>query len=271
MNEEEKARYLANIYLAISADGDVDQDERRLFDSLARDIQAGWDERGKAEALAASGRVQTQVSDRWSDRIRNLEDMILAVYCDGEIDPSEKQLIVKYAKHLEIDQKQLGRIPQETKRRHALRKKIEQETKQRLSLAPIPYGIDKRPMPQGIDLDQLMPERVGPFQREPVPVPEDVHIEIYANYKADGFGIFMELGIGDDPAIAQTGVKTASAELDGAGEVLAESFGTDPSFHKAKAGGGAFLAWTRGGYYFSAHANKGGEPALDAFMEAFPF
>lgn len=273
MNDEEKVRYLSNIYLVIAADGDVDEDEQQLFNSLARGIHAGNDLRWEATKLAVSEKeVQTQVSDRWSDRIRNLEDMILAVYCDGKIDPSEKQLIVQYGKQLGIDQNQLNQIKQEAKLRHALRKKLEQETKQRLSLAPIPYGIDKRPMPQGVDLDQLLPERVGTFQREPIKLPPDIHRDpIYADYRADGFGIFMELGICDDPAIAQAGVKTVIAELDGGGEVLAESVGTDPSFQKASAGGGALMAWTRGGYFFSAHANRGSEEALDAFMEAFPF
>ena len=34
--------------------------------------------------------------------------------------------------------------------------------------------------------------------------------------------------------------------------------------------GGAFFAWTRGRYYFSAHA-KGGERALEEFVKGFPY
>jgi uncharacterized tellurite resistance protein B-like protein len=272
MNEEEKTRYLSNVYLVIAADGDVDEDEQRLFGSIAREIQADHGVRWEATKLAVGGEVQRHVSDRWSDRIRNLEDMILAVYCDGQIDPSEKQLVVDYGKQLGIDQSQLNQIKQEAKRRHALRKKLEEETRQRLAGAAVPYGIDKRPMPQGVDLEQLLPERVGDFRRDPIPVPQDIyHAQIYADYRTEGFGIFMELGICKDPAIAQGGVKTAIAETDGEGEVLAQSVDTDPSYYKLFSERIAFLAWSRGDYYFSADAQSGKDRALDAFMEAFPF
>lgn len=272
MTNEEKIRYLSNIYRVIAADGDLDPDEQQLFRWLAGEIRADAGIQWEARKLAHNEKeVQTQVADRWSDRIRNLEDMMLVAYCDGNVDLAEKQIVVTYAKHLGIKQAHLNLIKEEAQLRLSLRKKLERETQQRLASAPIPYGVDKRPMPRGVDLDQLIPERVGFFQREPISVPQDIHSEIYANYKADGFEIFMELGICDDPAAAQTGVKNAIGCLPHDGEVLAESVGTDPSYHKAKTETGAFLAWTRDGYYFSVHARKGGEQALDAFMEAFPF
>jgi hypothetical protein len=43
---------------------------------------------------------------------------------------------------------------------------------------------------------------------------------------------------------------------------------TEPSYLRTVNKLGAFFAWTRGGYYFSAHA-KMGEADLDAFMQAF--
>jgi hypothetical protein len=44
----------------------------------------------------------------------------------------------------------------------------------------------------------------------------------------------------------------------------------DPSYLRTVNKLGAFFAWTRGGYYFSAHAKMGGAD-LDAFMQAFPW
>lgn len=272
MNEAEKIRYLSNIYLVLAADGDVDSKEERLFNSLAREIQANHGIRIEARKLAGAGQLQTAVSDRWSDRIRNLEDMILALFCDGQLDPAEKQLIVDYGKQLGIDQNQLNQIRQEAEARDVLIRDREQALRDRLAGAPIPYGIDRRPMPQGVDLDVLLPEQVGEFRREPVAVPQDIYRDpIYASYTADGSGVFMELGVCGDPDIAQNGVRTAIAETDGAGEVQAESVGTDPSFYKNTSERGAFLAWSRGDYYFSAHAQSGNERALDAFMQAFPY
>jgi hypothetical protein len=52
--------------------------------------------------------------------------------------------------------------------------------------------------------------------------------------------------------------------------IQACSQGTEPSFLKTCSPRlSAFLAWTRGGYYFSAHANDG-EALLAAFMASFP-
>jgi hypothetical protein len=44
----------------------------------------------------------------------------------------------------------------------------------------------------------------------------------------------------------------------------------DPSFLKTANRLGAFVAWTRGRYYFSAHAKRG-EKDLDEFMMGFPY
>ena len=48
------------------------------------------------------------------------------------------------------------------------------------------------------------------------------------------------------------------------------SFRTEPSYLKVVNKDGAYFAWTRGGYFITADA-KGGEVALDAFMNAFPY
>lgn len=277
MNEEEQIRYLTNIYLVVASDGEVDGDEERLFDSISRDIRAGYGERRKAKELAESGVVQTHVSDRWSDRIRNLEDMMFAAYCNGEIDPAEKRLVVQYAKQLGIDQEQLNQIKQETKRRHGIDVKSQQEEKQRLSRAEIPYGVNKKPMPRGEDINQLLPERVGNFQRKPIPVPKNIYRDqIYASYSAGDSGLWMELGVCDDPAIAREAINTVKAESADITEFTeAYSVGTEPSFLKIRVnnermgGESVGMAWTRGSYFFSVGTKS--EDILCTFMEAFPF
>jgi uncharacterized membrane protein YebE (DUF533 family) len=118
MKKEEAARYLANIYLVLATDNEVNRDEERLFEAISREIQAGYLERRDAMKLADSQGVQTNVSARWSERIRNLEDMIFVAYSNGVLEPSEKQAIVEYAKHLGIDQQQLDLIKKEVKQRH---------------------------------------------------------------------------------------------------------------------------------------------------------
>jgi len=82
----------------------------------------------------------------------------------------------------------------------------------------------------------------------------------------------MELGICGSAGVAQDGLATARRETTAEGDsvIQAWSTGTEPSFFKTDPRLGAFIAWTRGRYYFSAHA-KGGEKDLDEFMKAFPF
>ena len=119
MKKEEIVKYLANIYAVMASDGDVERVEERLFENISREIRAGYFERKHAMEMVDKESLPIQLDARWSDKIRNLEDMMLAAYCNGLLDPLEKKLIVDYAKHLDIGQKQLNAIREEAKRRHA--------------------------------------------------------------------------------------------------------------------------------------------------------
>ena len=84
--------------------------------------------------------------------------------------------------------------------------------------------------------------------------------------------ISFELGVCDGPESAQHGLETSKAETEAEFPEAARwvSVNTEPAFFKSVTPRGTFMAWTRGGYYFSAHA-RSGEDDLDRFMEAFPF
>jgi hypothetical protein len=133
--------------------------------------------------------------------------------------------------------------------------------------------VDKRPMPTGEDLDVLLPAQVGSFVRRLNRVPKDIRSNpIYADYRHGSSGVFVELGICGTPNGAQQAIRTAKAETDAEFPDIPQVgvLGTDPSCLRTANRLGAFFAWTRGSYYFSAHA-KGGEADLDAFMAAFPY
>jgi Protein of unknown function (DUF3592) len=139
--------------------------------------------------------------------------------------------------------------------------------------APIPYRIDDRPMPSGEDLDELLPLQVGPFRRVGLDVPDDLRkSSIYAQYDDDDGVIFVELGVCDDAETAWMAVETSKAEIDAefsdAAQVI--SLKTEPSFFKTNTRRGAFMSWSRGRYYFSAHA-RSGDNDLDRFLTAFPY
>jgi hypothetical protein len=127
-------------------------------------------------------------------------------------------------------------------------------------------------VPTGDNVDELLPWKVGPYSRGPIPTLANKGMPIYSEYQNGAATVFVELGICDNAAEAQAALETAR------GETGAEL--PDPSQAVIERGGatcvktvnrlGAFIAWTRGSYYFSAHA-KGGENHLEEFMTAFPY
>lgn len=135
-----------------------------------------------------------------------------------------------------------------------------------------PYGVAARPMPSGTDLNVILPPQVGPYARSPVEPPDSFDDPIYETYKSDTGTVFVELGICGETSHAQAALATAKAETD-------VEFPDEPQVFlkcedvlclKTSNRLGAFMAWTRGPYYFSAHA-RGGPSDLDAFMKSFPY
>ena len=138
---------------------------------------------------------------------------------------------------------------------------------------PIPYRIDERPMPTGEAVETLLPLQVGPFRRDSLDVPNDLRkSSVYTRYHSDDGEIFMELGLCDDAVTAWMAVEISKAETEAEfpDDAQVVSLKTEPSFFKTNMQRGAFMSWTRGRYYFSAHA-RGGEKDLDYFLTAFPY
>ncbi|MFV2065417.1 MAG: hypothetical protein ACC645_00445 [Pirellulales bacterium] len=117
MNRDNKIKYLANIYHLLESDGGVDRVEDKVFEEIAREIEAGYFEKKEAKNLAKTADFQLQRLDRWSDRIRNLEDILFSAYCNGVVDPAEKKLILGCADQLDISQQQFDVVKKETRRR----------------------------------------------------------------------------------------------------------------------------------------------------------
>jgi hypothetical protein len=137
-----------------------------------------------------------------------------------------------------------------------------------------PYGIDRRPAPSGQDAATLLPAQVGSFMRGPIEGDITTDDEVYATYTSGDQEIFLTVGISDDVAGAQDGVKTAKEvlEYDNGGEFTKPlvQLASEPSYFMVSEGDTVFLAWQRGNYFFSADP-QGSVEALDSFMQAFPY
>jgi len=146
-----------------------------------------------------------------------------------------------------------------------------------------PYGIEKRPMPAGLDLDKLLPKQVGPYERVKMEKSEqrgttadEIKLDgnaVYATYRNGDQEVFVEFSVASSADYAQSSWDVVVGDANEGiypTDPRFASFRTEPSFLKVVNNDGAFFAWTRGGYFITAHT-KGGEAALDAFMNAFPY
>ena len=118
MKKEDQVKYLANIFYLLLSDGEVETVEKRVYENIARDIGAGYLERKAAKESAESGLFNFQYVDRWSDRVRNLEDLLFAAFCNGVSNPDEKKHIKSYLKPLRVNQEQVDILISEAKRRY---------------------------------------------------------------------------------------------------------------------------------------------------------
>ena len=118
MNQQEKIQYLANIYHIARADGRIEVAEDNVIIGLiAKDIGAGYYETRKALDLSGEKDFQVKLPDRFSDRVRTIEDMLLTAYADISLDQTEKTIIVDYLRQVGATQDQINIIRKETKSR----------------------------------------------------------------------------------------------------------------------------------------------------------
>lgn len=159
-----------------------------------------------------------------------------------------------------------------------------QKTKK--EIAPLdrtaPYGVEKRPMPSGLNLDKLLPKQVGPYTRTLLEeserrgvTPSSIKVDgasVYATYKTEAREVFVEFSVSSSAESAQETLVTAAADTIGKFPTNPRlgSLGTEPSYLRVNNKNGAFYAWTRDKYYFSASA-RGGVADLEAFMQSFPY
>ena len=117
MTQEEQIQYLANIYHVARADGRVEVIEDSVTEVMAQGIGAGYLETRNALDLSAQKDFQVTFPPRLSERIRNLEDMLLVAYSDKELHNMEKKIIIDFAKQIGITQQQVTTIQKEAKTR----------------------------------------------------------------------------------------------------------------------------------------------------------
>ena len=94
MTKDEQVQYLANIFHVARADGRVSTVEDSMVEELAKGVNAGYLETRNALDLSMEKDFTFTFPKRFSDRIRNLEDMLFVAYGESGLDDMEKKVIV---------------------------------------------------------------------------------------------------------------------------------------------------------------------------------
>ncbi len=107
--------YLANIVAVIHADGVIQEEETSALESICQRIEAGREDLEEAIRCVAENRFRLTPVGRFSDKVRNLEDMVFVAMKDGNLAKEEKALVLSFAKNIQITQSQFRAIVSETK------------------------------------------------------------------------------------------------------------------------------------------------------------
>lgn len=117
MNDRELQQYLANIIAVVRTDNVLSPKEERALADIKAELKVKKSDANKAEKLAYEPGFKPKVVGRYSEKIRNIEDMLYVAMSDATLDPSEKSLILDVAKDAGLQQPQVNVIIHEAKSR----------------------------------------------------------------------------------------------------------------------------------------------------------
>ena len=106
--------YLANLITIASADGSVSKKEEAAVERVCNEINAKKTDLEEAKKISKKGHYLVTPVGRYSERIRNLEDMIFVALSDNDLSDSEKKVILPFAKAIGAKQEQINTILSES-------------------------------------------------------------------------------------------------------------------------------------------------------------
>jgi hypothetical protein len=113
-------QYLGNILLVGTVDGKVETTEGRAIVLILAELGAGIEDLNLAADTINQGKCGLEPVGRFSERVRNLEDMVLVAVADGSLPPEEKDAVLSFARDIRIGQEQLKIIIGEARKRAEL-------------------------------------------------------------------------------------------------------------------------------------------------------
>ena len=115
MNSEDKVVYLGNVIFISAADGKLSDIEGKVIEGVRQNIGASETDLKNALSIVGHGKHRLTPIGRFSDKVRNLEDMVFTSLADGNLSEEEKPELLSFAKAIGINQDQLKNILSEAK------------------------------------------------------------------------------------------------------------------------------------------------------------
>ena len=116
MDKSDQEIYLSNIIKISRIDEALNSKEEEIIEKIRNEIDAT--KTVLNQAIKNAEREEDIIPfQRFSDNIRNLEDMLSVALVDGSLSENEKKVIANFAKKIHITQDQMSIIFQETKKR----------------------------------------------------------------------------------------------------------------------------------------------------------
>ncbi len=116
MSSSDQITYIANVIAIAQADGKVTSEEQSAVAFVRQKNGASEDDVQAAIRLVQAGDYNITPVGRYSDTIRNLEDMLLVSLIDGDLADEEKKAMLAFAKTIKLSQEQINTIVAETKK-----------------------------------------------------------------------------------------------------------------------------------------------------------
>jgi len=125
VSNSDQITYLANVITISQADGKVTGKEQNAIAFVCQKNGLSEEDAQAAIRLVQAGDYNITPVGCYSDKIRNLEDMLLVSLIDGDLSDKEKKAMLAFAKAIKLSQEQIKIIVSETKK---IVKKIAAET-----------------------------------------------------------------------------------------------------------------------------------------------
>jgi rRNA maturation endonuclease Nob1 len=106
--------YLANLLATAKADGVISKEEEGAIERVFKEMNANKADLKEAKRLNEMGDYHVTPTGRYSERIRNLEDMIFVALSDSDLCDVEKGVIISFAKAIGARQEQIDTILSES-------------------------------------------------------------------------------------------------------------------------------------------------------------